>query len=89
MDTDFTNSSALKIPKGFNIWNALNRFGGRRAEDCPPYHRVAGRARTPVRAAAGPGAFINDAGIIEPFMVREQVQRNREPVIKKVPPSLT
>ena len=42
----------------------------------PPY---AGGARTGVRATASPGAFINDACIIEPFMVCEQVQRNREP----------
>src|SRR5581483_2715289 len=50
----FQEFKCAENSKGFNIWSALKRFGGRRAEDCPPYHRVACRARTPVRAAAGP-----------------------------------
>ncbi len=60
------------------IRNALNRFGGRRAQECPPYHRVpVGRALlcAPPQAL---GAFINDACIIEPFMVREQVKNELE-----------
>ncbi len=68
--------SSLNINHAYS--EHLKSFRGTACRGLPAYHRVpVGRALlcAPPRA---PGAFINDACIIEPFMVREQVQRNRE-----------